>query len=93
MNRSQARSIAESFLSRIQPDAQAECPEEFAIIDDATREFELGYVFCYNTKRFLESGDFDFALAGNGPLLVKRDGQIVELPANQSIEASMRGLL
>jgi hypothetical protein len=36
---------------------------------------DFGWVYCYNTQAFLETGDFSHALAGNAPLIVdKIDG-------------------
>jgi hypothetical protein len=47
------------------------------IIDDSTRETEFGWIFFYNAKEYLETGDFRFCLAGNAPLFVaKHDGAI-----------------
>jgi len=46
--------------------------DEPSIADDATREENFGWVFFYNTKRFLESGDMQWALGGNAPLIVDR---------------------
>ena len=40
-------------------------------------EYDFGWVFCYNTKEFVEAGNSSAALAGNAPLIVDRiDGQI-----------------
>lgn len=35
-------------------------------------EYEFGWVFCYNTQEFVETGDADHALGGNAPLIVDR---------------------
>jgi hypothetical protein len=38
-------------------------------------DHDFGWVYCYNTKAFLETGDFSHTLAGNAPLIVdKVDG-------------------
>ena len=40
-------------------------------------EYDFGWVFCYNTKEFLETGDLSFALGGNAPIIADRkDGQL-----------------
>jgi hypothetical protein len=45
------------------------------IVDE--REYDFGWVFCYNSKEFVDSGDFKHQLAGNAPLIVDRvDGEI-----------------
>jgi hypothetical protein len=42
-----------------------------------TIEKPFGWVFFYNSKKFLETGEIGFALAGNGPAMVNRyDGTI-----------------
>ncbi|MCG8352079.1 MAG: YrhB family protein [Chloroflexales bacterium] len=43
------------------------------ILDDATQEIDLGWVFSYDSKRFVKTDDFDYALAGNGPVVVLRE--------------------
>ena len=89
MNLAEARSIAASHLERI----QAECPVEIAFNDDVTEEHEIGYVYFYNSKRFWETRDFTQSLAGNGPLLVKKQsGDHVILPSHQSVRRSHREL-
>lgn len=40
-------------------------------------EYDFGWVFCWNTKEFMESRDFRHGLAGNAPFIVDRnDGQL-----------------
>ena len=51
--------------------------DELVIIDDATIERPFGWVFFYQSKRYLESGEFEFCLAGNAPLIVdRRTGEV-----------------
>ena len=38
-----------------------------------TREIPEGWVFFYNSRRYLESGDIRDSVAGNAPLIVDRD--------------------
>ena len=50
---------------------------ELKIVEDLTQEHEFGWVFFYNSKKYLESGDFRNALAGNAPLIIDRNsGQL-----------------
>lgn len=50
-------------------------PNRPVIIDEATLEFEWGFVFYYNGKRYLEEKYMDAAYIGNVPILVdKYDG-------------------
>lgn len=43
---------------------------ELAAIEDQTRELEFGWMFFYTSKRFLQTGDFSDAVAGNAPVIV-----------------------
>jgi len=50
---------------------------ELVILEDLTQEHDFGWVFFYNSKKYIESGDFRDALAGNASLIVDRkSGQI-----------------
>ncbi|WP_324726109.1 YrhB domain-containing protein [Actomonas aquatica] len=44
--------------------------DEPAIVDEATKEEYFGWVFFYNSRRYLETKKISFALAGNGPVVV-----------------------
>ncbi len=51
--------------------------DELVIAHEGTIEKDYGWVFFYNSKKFLETGEFSYALAGNGPIIFdKRDGSI-----------------
>jgi hypothetical protein len=43
--------------------------DELVILDEDVIEISIGWVFCYNSKRFLESRELVYALAGNAPIL------------------------
>jgi len=50
---------------------------ELVILENQTQEYDFGWVFFYNSKKYVESGDFRDALVGNAPLIVDRkSGQI-----------------
>lgn len=55
--------------------------DQFEILSDSTREIEQGWVFFFNTADFVRTRNPTSALAGNGPLLVTREGVIHELPS------------
>jgi len=47
------------------------------ILDDLTIEGEFGWVFFYQSKVFIETGDLSRRLVGNAPFLVSRvDGRL-----------------
>ena len=61
---------------------------ELVILDDQTIEGEFGWVFFYQSRVYLESGDVSYALAGNAPILVSRqDGSLHVTGTSQPIEA------
>lgn len=55
--------------------------DQFEILHDQTQEVEQGWIFFYNTVDFIKTRDSLYALAGNGPILVTRDGAVQELPS------------
>ena len=61
------------------------------IIDAATREFDVGWVFFYQSSRFLETGDVRDSLAGNAPLFVSRDdGRVIYVSYHRPITDSIQ---
>ena len=46
------------------------------LIDEYTQEESFGWVFFYQSKKYLETGDFRHALAGNAPLIITRTGEL-----------------
>jgi len=70
-------SLVEKHLSTYEP-----FPEDDAwvVMPEHTIEHAFGWVFFYNSRKFLETGDLQFALGGNAPLLVNREsGEVVPL--------------
>jgi len=63
---------------------------ELEILDQHTIETDFGWVFFWNSKRYLEADEFQYALAGNAPLIVdRRDGSIHETSTAEPIEEIM----
>jgi hypothetical protein len=60
---------------------------DLTIIDNETIECDFGWVFLYETKKYLESGDFRDGLLGNAPIIVsKLDGSLHETGTAEPIE-------
>ncbi|WP_279362106.1 YrhB domain-containing protein [Xanthomonas sacchari] len=38
-----------------------------------SEEFPEGWLFCFDSKEYVETGDFSFHLVGNGPILIDKD--------------------
>jgi hypothetical protein len=49
-------------------------------------------VFFYNSREFVETGNASAMLAGNGPILVERDGTVIDLPTHCDWEEAIRAL-
>ncbi|NZA27721.1 hypothetical protein H0E84_15170 [Luteimonas sp. SJ-92] len=68
VTRNQARHLVRSQLKG----CTAEIGCEVEIIDSATLERPLGWVFFYQSREFLLTGNSSSRLAGNAPLIVNR---------------------
>jgi Immunity protein 35 len=55
--------------------------DDFVLIYDKAIEVNEGWVFFYNTREFIETGNFTSRLAGNGPVFVNRNGVVRYLPS------------
>lgn len=68
-----ARAIAIEYISGLKwPGIR-----EMALYDGAVMERSFGWVFFYNSKSFIESGDPLQAAIGNSPIIVdRRDGSV-----------------
>lgn len=67
----QARRVAQAILESVAlPDSDE------AVIAGDPIEFDRGWVFTYDSKRYMESGDLSAALAGNAPIAVFRSGDV-----------------
>jgi Immunity protein 35 len=49
-----------------------------ALLDDLTQEESFGWVFFYNSAKFIETGNPRDSLAGNAPIVVFRDSGNVQ---------------
>ena len=82
-NMQEARGLAERHLAKLPMSP----PTELAILDEHTMETDFGWVFFWNSKKYQETGEFQYALAGNAPLIVdRRDGSIHETSTAEPIE-------
>jgi len=71
IDRSQAIRIAEVYVGGLSPNLT---PGDILVVNDQnTLEKPYGWIFFHTSKRWLETGDITFAVAGNAPFLVTRD--------------------
>jgi hypothetical protein len=65
---------ARATVERALRDAsQSLADDELVIIDDYTRELPYGWLFFYQAKRFVETGDPKYMVGGNAPYFVDRE--------------------
>jgi hypothetical protein len=54
--------------------------DEYIIVDESTVEKEYGWIFYHQSRHYIETGDGDYELAGNGPIIVdKSDGSLYQM--------------
>ena len=87
LTRTQAREIVQAELLR-----RCQIPgDSFVIIDDLTVERPFGWVFFYDSKKYLDSGRVEDAIAGNGPVLVnKNSGHVEFCGSHKPVQSSIR---
>lgn len=69
ITRDEARDIAIELIRRISGDATP----PIQILEEHTVEREFGWVFFYESKEYLKTGNRDKKLLGNAPVLVDRN--------------------
>lgn len=78
-----AQTQVEDYLKEL----ETSVGEELCVLPDETVECSSGWVFFFNSKKFIRTGDPKYGLAGNGPLLVnKNTGDIVQLGTAYPVE-------
>ena len=79
---SEAQAIVENAISALMPD-----DEEWVIVDDYTIEKPWGWVFFYNSREFVSTGDPQYQLIGNAPYIVnKATGELADTGTAEEIE-------
>lgn len=83
IDKNQARKIAQEEISRMNGRSLTEC----ALMDDQTIEFQYGWVFFYQSKKFLETKDMNFMVGGNAPFIIdKHDSSLNVTGTGQDID-------
>jgi len=84
MNRKEAQRLVEDELERINSNQDA---ADCVVLADETIEMPWGWVFFYQSKAYVESGDDVEMLAGNAPIIVNRyTGELVHTGTAYDIE-------
>src|SRR5262245_31317707 len=66
-----ARIVAAKYIESL--DARLTEGDLLVLLHAHTIEKPYGWIFFYNSKGWLETGDTKYAIAGNAPFLVRRD--------------------
>ena len=66
----EAKAVAQVELDSL----ERRCGSPLAFRMESTIEKPRGWAFFYNTVRFIETGEARYRLAGNGPIVVRKDG-------------------
>jgi hypothetical protein len=83
LTRTQALALVEARLSALAGEAEV----DLVVIDSATIERAFGWAFFYESRLYLETGEFMHRLAGNAPLIVNRlTGEVVPTGTARPIE-------
>jgi hypothetical protein len=89
VTKAEARQLALDYLQSGEPKYE---DFEVVLLDDETIERAFGWVFFFDSKRHVETGDYRYALAGNAPIVVtKADGQVHQTGTAYPIEHYLKG--
>jgi len=72
LTKEQARALVVAELARPPKYTYASTPKDLVVVDEHTIERSWGWVFFYNSQRYLHTRNFMYALAGNAPYIVNR---------------------
>jgi hypothetical protein len=67
LQRSEALELVSNHL-----DGKSSDDVQYVVVDESTIEKPFGWIFFYQSKKFLETGIFMHRLAGNGPVFVNK---------------------
>ena len=74
MNKDIAKKIALKYVAERQ--AASNC--ELEIVDELTQEEDFGWVFFYDSKKYIETDDSKYAVVGNAPFIVNANTGTIE---------------
>ncbi|MCY6493928.1 YrhB domain-containing protein [Leptolyngbya sp. GGD] len=77
---------AQQFVLKYINDNYHIADDELVVVDEYTIEKEYGWVFFYESKRYLETGSFSDRVLGNVPILVEKQGKLHPFGSVRSVE-------
>ncbi len=92
------RSEAQAEVLRHINAGYGEPEDSLIILEDSTIEKPYGWIFFYQSRTYLETGDASYMLAGNGPVVFVGDDRSIHrlgtaLPVAEEIERFEHDLL
>ncbi|WP_174422337.1 YrhB domain-containing protein [Burkholderia diffusa] len=88
ITKDQALQRVREYLDRM---GSTEFTGGYVVVEGKTIEKRYGWVFVFNSKKYLETGNIIFSLGGNGPIVVEREsGQLHQLGAALSLQDSVK---
>lgn len=51
--------------------------DSLVVVSELTIERDYGWVFFYQSRKYLETGEFSYRLAGNGPVIFEKESGAV----------------
>ncbi|SIN91594.1 YrhB domain-containing protein [Vannielia litorea] len=76
------RITEEAARALVEEEIFKDSDHDFVIEEDRTLERTYGWIFFYNTRAFLASGDPNDTMPGTGPIAVLHDGSVVPMPSS-----------
>lgn len=67
----EANSLAKEWVRH-----NSSATNELVLVESETVERSYGWLFSYDSKLFIATQDFDYAIAGNAPILVDKRGRV-----------------
>jgi hypothetical protein len=90
----QAQKLMESYVIEQQQDMDLDVLEDgnnLVIVMEDIIEKNYGWVFSYQPRKFIETGEIQYSILGNSPILIlKEDGSMYDLGTYQSIESALQ---
>jgi hypothetical protein len=72
LSKDEARALVVAELTRPPQYRHPSTPTDLVVIDEHTLEKGWGWVFFYNSERYLRTRELRYALVGNAPYIVNR---------------------
>jgi hypothetical protein len=86
MTMNKAKSLALESISKLTGRTRS----ELLLIDELTQCRRIGWIFFYESRRYLETGDVSSAIGKTGPVVVSHKGRVHVLGGDRPPEEVLR---